>query len=223
MWHLERSSARLESPSVSALVDLPHPDKGIDAWFVKGAPLPGLRILQVTCPLATNPATRISESFVRGDDLVVGYQECADQIRCQLNWRALAVRDADVVAGVELLVSIQTQLLDSRPRILVTSSFPPGTTLADPPNPSNPALQVFRLAGIELSYVQAVYPADFAASQFLPSPMLQYQTALRVERMEKGVIRCCRVRGWWVARSSDLRLANQLAAEFLADPLPLTA
>ena len=111
-------------------------------------------------------------------------------------------------------------LLDSRPRVLVRAEFP---ALDGPTAPAISDLQVFRPVGIELSYVQIVGPADFGGAQLLGGATSSSETELQFARLEKGVIRCCRVRGWWVARSSDERIAVELAEEFRVAPLPLTA
>ena len=152
-----------------------------------------------------------------------------------------------VFGGVELWASVQTRRLDSRPQIEVGNRFPAGTEVLAVPNWPYPGLRVFRLPGIQVSYVESVHPADVAidaanadvGGSAIPSVnakgehaggranelrgTVEWWTGLNVVWMEKGVIRRCRVRGWWVARERDLAIAAELTLAFLADAPPLTA
>ena len=218
---------------------------------------PTVSTMRFVGPVPTNADARPAEAYVRGDDLVVDYGENADGDRCELYYRALGLpvssmagevrevreRHFDrVYGGIELWVSVQTRKLDSRPRVRIGNRFPAGTQVLRVPDWPDPGLQVFRPPGIQVSYVECVYPSDVAdlaaAARVVDnndnsggnSPRgnewvdtVATWTGLNVEWMEKGVIRRCRVRGWWVMRDGDLAAAADLTRAFLADAPPLTA
>jgi hypothetical protein len=220
---------------------------------------PTVSTMRFVGPVPTDADARPVEAYVRGADLVVDYGENADGDRCELYYRALDVpvpslagevrevreRHFDrVYGGIELWVSVQTRKLDSRPRVRVGNRFPAGTQVLRVPDWPDPGLQVFRPPGIQVSYVESVYPSDVAdlaaAARVVDdndndnsggnSPRgnewvdtVATWTGLNVEWMEKGVIRRCRVRGWWVMRDGDLAAAADLTRAFLADAPPLTA
>ncbi len=225
--------------------NLGSPSTGI----ANGIPLPAtVAIMRFLGPMPLEANTRLVEAYVRGADLVVEYGENPDGDRCELYYRALPCRSLDpresrseasdpltrhgvagtVYGGVELWVSVQTRTLDSRPRVGVGNLFPAGTQVLTAPDWPERGLRVFRLPGIQLSYVESVYPADVADDASLADTkdnagLVTTWAGLNVVWMEKGVIRRCRVRGWWVAREGDLEIAAALTQDFLADAPPLTA
>src|SRR4051794_6716645 len=62
---------------------------------------------------------RAADVYIRGDDLVASYEPAADwPFSPQLYWQSGPLRQLDgVCASLSLLVSVQTQLLDTFPRI----------------------------------------------------------------------------------------------------------
>jgi hypothetical protein len=146
-----------------------------------------------------------------------------------------------------LIVSVQTNLLDSDPSILATSVLPiecilrlqgPAAdqfellSIDDPtPQPATPAgdagLLLFRLAGGRLSYVEMVHPADFCGVSVTVEDALKHWVRssfqLFPERLEKGVIRRARLRGCFLPRNGDRTGAVTLYREFAASAPPLTA
>ena len=236
MWTLDSRQARLSAPWGAASLDLNHPELGLTDWRLSAGrlsagrlsaqPAPAsplaARLLQAVLP--DGPAEeRLVEAFVRGDDLIATYREGPDQVRVQCYWRQLAPPRPGVLGGLEWIVAVQTLSLDCRPELTVSSTLPAGTTLAASSAGGGTSSWVFRPANVELSYVELVYPADWGGSQVDSQREATLVSRLRLERLEKGVIRSCRVRGWWVTRDGDAALAAQLAAEFFDSPPPLTA
>lgn len=226
MWTLDSRLARLSAPWGAAILDLNHPEQGLTNWRLTAegatAPLAAARLLQAALP--DGPAEeRLVEAFVRGDDLIATYREGPEQVRVQCYWRQLSPPCPGVFGGLEWIVAVQTLSLDCRPELAVSTRFPAGTTLAASSASGGASSWVFRPANVELSYVELVYPADWGGSQVDSQQDATLVSRLRLERMEKGVIRSCRVRGWWVTRDGDAALAAQLAAEFFDSPPPLTA
>jgi hypothetical protein len=220
MWQLALPHARFVSSPLAAELDLLHPERGLVHWKRAGQSLADFAVLKLSAPWQAEASQRLVEAYVRGQDLVALYAETADRLTTQVYWQGLEPCLPEVLGGLELRVAVRTELLDSRPRVLVGAEFP---ALDGPTAPAISDLQVFRPVGIELSYVQIVGPADFGGAQLLGGATSSSETELQFARLEKGVIRCCRVRGWWVARSSDERIAVELAEEFRVAPLPLTA
>ncbi len=225
MWILEADHARLETTWGAARLDLRHPERGLTDWrWPLGGPLASpLAILQAAPP--GGPAdSRLADPFVRGSDLIATYGETADQIRVQYYWRELAGTGAgEVVGGVEWLAAVQTLSLDSRPELRVANHFPAGTTIESSTDAGPVAWWLFRPPGSELSYVELMLTADWGGTSPTEVDGVSLGSRLRLERMEKGVIRTCRARSWWVARHADAIWAPRLAAEFFDAPLPLTA
>jgi hypothetical protein len=62
--------------------------------------------------------------YVRGADLVVSYRMSKTPAICwQVYWRELACED-NAIGGIELILSVETDLLDSDPRLWVGSRVP---------------------------------------------------------------------------------------------------
>jgi hypothetical protein len=177
------------------------------------------------------------EHFLRGGDLAATYADQPQpQARTQVYWRAAASSSA--IASLELLVSVQTNLLDSRPQLVARSTiaaesvwrlddFGRGTFVEITHDDAGVTSGgcVFRLNS-ELSYAQLVHPADSQATflQVQRSETSRYELRheLFAERLEKGVILRARVLGVLLARANDLHDAARHFAEFLAADLPLT-
>jgi hypothetical protein len=144
--------------------------------------------------------------------------------------------------GVELIMSMRTDLLDSEPLTSVESFLQNGEALSTLRlqtgdfRPASPArLQRADLAAGEVpaflfrhpsvSYFQMVHPDDFFVVELglwrKKHPRLT--TTLFPERLEKGVIRRARVCGWFLPAENDLAVAVELGRQFIDEPLPLTA
>jgi hypothetical protein len=158
--------------------------------------------------------------------------------------RSTAARSATVttraIASLELLVSVQTNLLDGRPRLVAHSivaadsvrrldDLERGTFVEIASDDENANIAsggcLFRLSP-ELSYAQLVHPADSHSTVCQRQPGAQARYELRHElftqHLEKGVILRARVLGVLLPRANDLDVAAQCFADFLAAELPLT-
>ena len=156
-------------------------------------------------------------------------------------WRA-ALHERLSAVQVQMILSVQTDLLDSHPEASV-NSFAIESRLFHAPKLQTEAFReigdsaiyggnagrehvfVFRNEGLDLSYVQMVHPSDFVAVQIQVNagrPTL-VSTTLFPESLEKGVIRRARISGWFLPAENDLVAAIELAKQFVNEPLPLTA
>jgi len=190
--------------------------------------------------------SRLVESYVRGADLVANYSQSPTRaVAPHFYWRATYDAKAEA-AGIESVISIQTDLLDSQPLSMV-ESFAIGVRLFHAPKLEPEAfterttkrwgnyplfaadsvtnLIVLRHEQLGISYAELVHPSDFDLSQL--EFRLDGRSGLKSmlfskPHLEKGVIRRARICGWFLPAKNDLAVAAELAKQFVEEPLPLT-
>jgi hypothetical protein len=205
--------------------------------------------LSVLFTRGTSDITRLAldEWYVRGTDLVAQFEKTPTQkLSPQIYWRAGYSQERHAVR-VEMILSMQTELLDSQPQAKVHSFCNGGTlwlaqSFSDARfeqvhaerggeervagQHSSQQLFVFRNAKLGLSYAQAVHPSDFISAQIIAdkiSGLWGVASVVLPEHLEKGVIRRARICGWFLPAENDLQTAAALARQFVDEPLPLTA
>jgi len=233
---------------LAARLDLTRPADGLLDVAVGAMPWHAARLLGVVAaPLSQNAADAPTESHIRGADLVVAYEASAHRpMRVDALWRAVAPAAGDkFLAAADLIVSVRTDLLDSRPELAVQSVLPAceivRLTARDPiagaalPHPENaPAAfglengagcLLFRPPGQSLSYAEMVHPADFQRDELhcgaAESREVRVVHQLFSTSLEKGVILRARVRGIFVPRADDARIAAECYAAFASANPPL--
>ena len=234
MWRLSGDQAECEVPELHASINYSKPWSGWQPLQCFGQPVPGfLTLLQARVQELVSPDTPLSEVYIRGNDLVATFVPSAPQaVRLQIYFRMVAPSDALAAVGLELILSAQTDLLDSRPQIEVRSTFPAGELLhwegsyscfqpVSAAAGSTSTLFLFRPANSTLSYVEMIHPSDFAGVA-LPSFTSQLAWTLFPESLEKGVIRRSRVCGLFIPREQDTATALAAYRRLEAEPLPLT-
>jgi hypothetical protein len=245
VWSQHGDSAELSCGKLSGRIVATRPNAGLHGVALEGAEL-AIDLLrtyradvaeQMTWPLA------IAESYVRGKDFVATYQAADDwPFSPQLYWRGNSLGSVrGVVASVSLLVSVQTHLLDTIPRIGVTSRLRCEETLRVSPARSeaahaelvDPAQEiraededccfVRRLADLPLSYVEIMPAGDFHAIRaHADSAGTAIEWRLFADFLEKGVIRRARVHAAFVPRENDIEIAAACSAALHRLELPLT-
>jgi hypothetical protein len=229
-WHVELLAAKLGMPRLVATLDLERPERGLQALAVDGDSLGDVQLLAVQLsPVlpATGQSTvrpTIVDTFARGDDMAVTYAERPQPaMQTQVYWRAHNASGA--IAAVELLVSVQTGLLDSCPH-LSTNSRLAATEVLPLENVEAQGATLFRLTGGQLSYAEVAHPTSDCVSEVRTSSLSQSQAGIShrlfQDRLEKGVILRARVLGVLVDRADDQRQAARLLADFLRTLAPLT-
>ncbi len=223
-WHLNKHSARLRVGPWQAVVHLAEPDRGLTDWRAGPASILDAGVLGLEIPgLGSGSLASPPDFYCRGAALSVGYPEWGDRpIRVDASWRALppAAGGSEAEAAVDLVVSMRTELLQSRPRLAVHSRLPAAEvfTLAD-------GCWLFRFPGQQISYAEMVHPADFQGSELgfaaEKAPAMEVRHRLFVEHLEKGVILRARVRGALLPRHEDAALAASLYAAFASADPPL--
>lgn len=241
-WLLDGLSARLATRLLSAVVDLRHPDVGLQDLRFQNVAVGG-RVLGVLLPSQATPA----DVYIRGNDLVATYDKTAEcPLRVQVYWR---YDEKASHCAVELQVSVQTDELGIAAPLKARSTIQcaAASRLADAAagryiaidvasdaaynvSPQDgPGCLLFSLHGGEVSYAEMIHAADFQ------SDVLSFQAAehgLRCAEMEhhlfpgsleKGVILRSRIRGVWMPSAEAESLAAAEYRQFLHTPPPLTA
>ncbi len=239
-WQIQGSEAALECAPLRAAVHLDHPSHGLSGIVWNQTQLHSHAPLQLICG-----ADRLLESYVRGNDLVAGYESCGPQSFPHVYWRARN-RGTGGAVGLEIVLSMRTDLLDALPQSAVdtlvgnvsffhasaleTSAFKSlrrakrarKITAAE----STTHLFVMRDEQAGVTYAEMVHPSDFASAVvFNPESAADswhVKSHLFPERLEKGVIRRARIGGWFLPAKNDLAVAVELAKQFIDEPLPLT-
>jgi hypothetical protein len=232
----------LSLPTLATEVNVLEPWRGLISPQWRGAALlPAVLVLQVDARELIAPNRLPLDVYIRQQDLVATYAPSEGRnVQSQIYWRASQI---DSVAKIELILSAQTHLLDSRPALVALSVLPAAEVyhLADSSSqltelaldngskvefsPSQCApLFLFRPHGQSYSYAEMVQPADFAGAQLelRGEELLRFSHPLFAERLEKGVIRRVRMCGAFLPRDRDLQRAMEIYQDFVKEPLPLT-
>ena len=141
---------------------------------------------------------------------------------------------------MELVISVQTHLLDIDPALGIRSQLevsevlqcantgPMRFELVAGPSPGSKGPYLSRLADGRTSYLQMVHPSDGCEMPDAGCEMrdAEHTVVLRhrlfPERLEKGVIRRGRLRGIFLSRHHDIEVAAACYDEFVDSSPPLT-
>ncbi|MCE9555534.1 MAG: hypothetical protein K8T91_19475 [Planctomycetes bacterium] len=263
-WSLSSHQATLRTPQLTGSLDLSRPGLGLRQLKFGSASWSDSHLLAVQWgDDAANTARTLSDCYVRGGDLIATYAEEPQRPYApQVYWRAIGIGGIEagtnagekkrgayaprspVVAQLELLVSVQTPLLDAQPEMTANSRIPAVEVfhLRDSESGSFSPLEMgaaqtidadsttgcllLRLADGRQSYVEMVHPLDFVQGRLsvdaTADGVLLSHTLIDC-RMEKGVIIRTRLRGCFVDRADDMAATMRLFEEFAGSALPLSA
>jgi hypothetical protein len=257
VWSFEPPVASLRCGQLSGQVDVSRPDLGLSCAAFGMHPVQGA-LLQVQRRDESERATAVSnvsafrqlwplavaEAYVRGDDLIGSYQATRDwPYSPQIYWRANSLSSvSEVVGSLSMLISVQTQLLDTWPQISVHSQLVSDETLEVMPDDdgrpcakaikdgdvlrprTDPCCVVRRPSKLPLSYVEIMPASDFRTLKFHVesdgSDSIQWE--IFGEFLEKGVIWRARVHSALVLRENDLEIAVACINATQRAALPLT-
>ncbi|MGH7193414.1 MAG: hypothetical protein ACREJM_07750, partial [Candidatus Saccharimonadales bacterium] len=193
-------------------------------------------------PAAMSHGYALLDAYQRGGDLIASYAQAPSAtVSIQIYWRAALFEFAGIARpSVDLQISVQTSLLDSRPGLRTRSHLPAcaveriGSLLAanhaaigaSTPTFSREAgagCFVFRPWQGNFSYAEMAHPSDAAACELHDgADATEIAHRLFEGNLEKGVIVRGRVRGVVVPRSEDLEFALAAWNQFVEQPPPLT-
>lgn len=232
-WRCDGQRAELTG-RVCGQIDLTRPHDGVLLSRVAGQPLAGCRFGAVELEAAIDAAQ--FDCHVRACDLVATYSDTAARpLAVDVVWRTLPGEPDLCVAGLDVIVSVRTPLLESRPTLTLASKLPAGeirrlrdaasgafialakeAVMREPAD--GPSCTLFRWPDGPLSYAEMIYPPDFQRDEL--APRANGGVALRHElfgsSLEKGVILRCWLRGVFVPRESDEEAAAACYRKFSA-------
>lgn len=256
-WRLEGTGARLSVGAAGAGIDLTRPAAGLALQFPGTAKTTSpCKILGVRFDDAQPIDAARLDAYVRGDDLVATYDETLPRrVRAQIYWRLLKAAEFSppfaehVPVAFDLIVSVNTSLLDSDPQSSVHSEISPAGgvlgVVSDGAGSSDISAQemprgsklagnlrgfIVRPAQGEFSYVEIVHPAESCRceAKWLTNPVpdesrgVQLTQHLFQQRLEKGVILRAWIRAALVAQKHDEATAVAAYRHFAAAEPPLT-
>ena len=247
-WRLEGTHANFATAHAAGDCDLCRPADGVGLRSVGATTVAGFQLLGPNLPKIENAAelgARL-DAYTRCGDLVGIYAPVEEHpFRSQAYWRLgsheLTARGATAFEAIELVASKQTDLLDSRPNLTVTSTLPVSSAWQLKTEQGEFAeielshaitvsardglsCFVFRLPGEQFCYAEIVYPLDFDTTEIAPiaAGRVSLKHHLFAHRLEKGVILRARVLGLILPREGDLQTAAFHYASFAASDPPLT-
>jgi hypothetical protein len=256
-WQLDATTAQLIGSQIGATIDLSQPARGLAVSISDIAPNQfALQTLGIEIGDKKTLSHARLDAYVRGPDLVATYDESPPaQLRTQGYWRIVApaefaTHDASaVVAAFDLILSVNTSLLDNNPQSRVSSKIAaietvfelvadaagkPAFREVDLAKSSSTAGRIDRTLGTgcfvarigtsEFSFVQMVHPVDFGGAILdVNQQPLAISHQLFQQRLEKGVILRARVRAAVLRRRDDLSTAQAAYERFANAEPPLTA
>lgn len=241
-WELHHQQATLRTPELTGDIDLVNPGSGVNHVHYRGQGIPGTFLGLSALTDGIGREETIADCYVRGRDLVATYVERPDRpLRPQIYWRPVSAEpngDQGAPAGLEMIVSLQTNRLDRRPDLSTCTTVdadealvPADRSLAvlvalDTSRLHSPeqGLVLLRLPGKAISYAAMVHPSDFRGGEIdvLRGKEVRLSFGLFGEHLEKGVIRRVRLRGLFLPRERDEELALAAFQAFADERLPLT-
>jgi hypothetical protein len=255
-WGIEQSVGAFGGGALSGRVDVAHPDLGLCGlqlhgnliegnWLSVGRDVESSSEQSSSTQAGNRWPLELADAYVRGADLVAGYRPASDwPYSPQIYWR---LGELDAVAGVvgslSLLVSVQTHLLDTFPRIVVGSTVGSGDVIhlatgsgkqADSrPLSGDMEIQASsgvccilrRPAGDAWSYAEFMPASDFRTVRAWREDIgnCRVEWRLFAEFLEKGVIRRARVHAAFLQRENDVDAAGACCKAIERESLPLTA
>lgn len=253
-WSFRRPIGQLSSAALQGQVDATNPQRGLHGLRLHGEPLEG-HLLGVTRAADGQSAaattqehswpSRLADAYVRGHDLVATYEPDADwPYAPQVYWSADTAGNASsAFASLRLLVSIQTELLDTHPLLDVASELPADEVLhfdvrgnepSDLQSVADGSPQTIDPRG-EMCCLLRRLPGGLSCAETMPASdflrltvrheaggVCRTQWRLFSEFLEKGVIHRARVGLVFLPRENDVQLAVESCRSFKKRPLPLT-
>jgi hypothetical protein len=243
-WNLENQRGALVCGPLEGEAQAGPLSFGFAVTRWNGRAVDRIGVLNSSGPADRAVALVLTEAYVRGDDLVFQYEKLPPHnVAPLIYWRA-SCDESRQAARIEMIVSVQTDLLHSVPQFPIASSVVDAelwhcaelapdkfqrieqrASIAPLTRDQSPThLFVFRSAKLGLTYAEMVHPSDFVWAQpvVATGESISVTSSLFPEHLEKGVIRRGRICGWFLPCENDLAVAVELARLFINEPLPLT-
>lgn len=241
-WAIQEKQAELSLNGVSGSLDTARPNEGLRS-LTQGAEKLVTQLFGVVSP--SGQPWEPTEQYVRQPDLVCHYGiDTTDHVSRSLYWRVTNQPDVGTSrTQIELIVSLQTDRLDTNPRVELLTQIPPDCSIlakalhggesdwseiASTENSSphhRPTLFVLRPCDTPWSLAFTAAANDWASGQVIPHGESN-QTKIRLELvdtpLEKGVIRRYRAAALVLDRQDDLDASLAWEQQFNGAAPPLT-
>jgi hypothetical protein len=238
-WNITHPIAELRDETLIANVDVSKPQLGLLDVGVQAQAISGC-LLSLTSGSASEWPAVAADAYVRGGDLVATYSPASNWPYAPCIYWRVEARDA-ALAAISLLVSIQTDLLDTHPLVRVSSQLAADEVLqlSEGENDKMKAVAVkgrltfrpassasglvWRLPGGKISYAEFAEPNDFRQLVVEHADgVCRSEWELFAEFLEKGVIRRAQLHAAFLPRENDISMAAELCRGLSSRPLPLT-
>ncbi len=236
VWRLDNYVAQLSFGTLAANIDLSKPECGLWQLSIGGVALPGAEVLALRIdPAEPAPQIQLLDCFARGSTLCARYQathkaegeEATTALALRMLWQPLVGADKSVAdqpgdIGLELMILANCESWECWPRLEVRTRLPECETAASI-EPAGPEALLCRLPGGKWSYSQMVHPLNDQGVRVAAYGQrgLEVIHTLFGNVMEKGVVWLAMVRGFFLPRQGDDKLAARRYAQFAATPPPL--
>lgn len=229
MWKLNGTEAYLEQGKWRAHYCTAHPELGVLVSHSDSkASIAMIGLIQPSAG-RSRPA---NESYVRQNDLIADFAQCdQSQFGFETYFRMIPSASHDLL-GMEIWLSVQTELLDSTPAMDLTAIVPnaqwvsvPELMIGGVPAGWRSLPQGDSSATLGLAALVLVHPLDVAQTSHVVNPLAaRDMLPLRIfsHFMEKGVIRRARVQVYLSHQTFSAGLCRELFEHFAASELPLT-
>jgi hypothetical protein len=260
-WNLQLPIAELRCGVLSGRVDVSQPGIGLHSLAINGESYHAQllcvgQIVNNDAPVSPSAppddthvsrvvgAWPVADAYVRSGDLVAMYEPANGwPYTTQIYWRANPSDSAnDVLSSLSLLVSLQTHLLDTWPKLAVDSRLAADDVVylacdsakraSTQPigrgrhtlRPMSPCCILRRLAGAPISYAEIMPAGDVREVTIWHGAegVCRTRWELFSEFLEKGVIRRARMLSVVLPRENDTENALALCEAIERRPLPLT-
>lgn len=219
-WELNEDLAILQCGALRASINVRLPGRGLHGVTLEQRPLRGCQFLGVA--IAAEHADAIDDFYVRGGDLIVRYSQTDDRpYAVAVYWRAWrSGSGSNSIPHIDLLVSVETSLLDSSPRLEAQTwlAIPASAVTLSPAH-----YAIGRLSDPATSYIEIRHPDDALLPNVRPAVNgVRLATILFGQPLEKGVILRSRLRGLFVPHGDEAPRAETAVDDFASAPPPLT-
>jgi hypothetical protein len=249
-WRFQQPTAGLRCGALTGRVDVSQPQLGLHEISIESRGLTG----RILCVRQSDEAANgkrsedrswpVADAYVRGADLVATYKPTDNwPFSPQVYWRINGADASEQLASQSLLVSVQTHLLETWPRISIASQLHSEEVLVVAlrsngdltsrslgrgdhvfyPSASMGCI-VQRVAGSDFSYVEIMPPSDYRELRINWSAdgTCHTEWMLFADFLEKGVIWRARLQSLLVPRENDVEQAGACCGADDERPLPLT-
>jgi len=220
-WRLNGAQANLVCRELRGAIDARAPRHGLCNVSLDERRLVKSNFLGIDID-AGDPHV-LADLYQRGGDLVARYaQTPARPFAVLVYWRAgLISIDSGKYPYVDLLVSVETSLLESRPRLQAHTRL--ARSVVEIISREGLSYCLARFPDEATSYIELCHPDDALTTSHEPTDDgAKVTTRLFGQPLEKGVMLRSRLRGLFVPAGDADSLAQAALVQFGASPPPLT-